>query len=93
MEWKEKGNIAYQAGNFGEAVSFYTKCLESDPVHVSPPFSAIIWSNRSAAYYALKKYDTALEDAVAAVSIQPRFAKVCAKFYCDFLKTSATCSA
>ncbi len=61
-ELKAKGNAAFSAKNFDEAIGHYTQAIEAatdntaDAVHV-------LYSNRSACYSGLKQWEKALEDA------------------------------
>ena len=65
-----KGNAAFSAKNFGEAVKHYTEAIGHDPS------SYIFYSNRSACY-ALSmppNYADSLQDAKKCVSLKPDFA-------------------
>mmetsp|Transcript_34778 Transcript_34778/g.82483 ORF Transcript_34778/g.82483 Transcript_34778/m.82483 type:complete len:290 (+) Transcript_34778:171-1040(+) len=69
QELKEKGNKSYADRNYKEAISYFTQCIELDPD------SELFYSNRSAAYAALKQYETALDDAERAIALKPKWAK------------------
>lgn len=68
-ELKAKGNEALQKGDFTNAVKYYSQCIELDPKN------HIMFSNRSAAYLALKDYDKSLQDAEETVNIKSDWAK------------------
>lgn len=71
-ELKAKGNAAFVAKNYSEAIAEYTKAIEvaapADAVHV-------LYSNRSACHAGLKQYAQALEDANKCIEVNPSFAK------------------
>ena len=52
---KEMGNTQFKAGNFEQAIAHFTKAIELGPTHV-------LFSNRSACFCGLRKYDEALAD-------------------------------
>eukprot|EP01088_Endostelium_zonatum_P019005 TRINITY_DN635_c0_g1_i1.p1 TRINITY_DN635_c0_g1~~TRINITY_DN635_c0_g1_i1.p1 ORF type:complete len:584 (+),score=193.96 TRINITY_DN635_c0_g1_i1:81-1832(+) len=66
---KDLGNQALSAGNTEQAISHYTKAIELDPNN------HILYSNRSAAYAKLKKYDQAVTDGDKAITIAPGWSK------------------
>lgn len=68
-ELKAKGNEALQKGDFENAVKLYTQCIEKDPKNY------IFFSNRSAAYLALKNFEKSLEDAEETIKIKADWAK------------------
>lgn len=70
MDWKEKGNKAFQEGKFKEARELYTQGIAADRS------LAVLWSNRAAASFALKEFEISLSDAMVAISLQPSFVKV-----------------
>ncbi|KAI0673123.1 DnaJ-domain-containing protein [Trametes maxima] len=61
---KEQGNTAFKGGRFHEAVEKYGKAIELCP---SEP---TYWTNRAAAYMALKRFKPALSDCQQAASLQ-----------------------
>ncbi|KAI0354284.1 DnaJ-domain-containing protein [Trametes cingulata] len=61
---KEQGNTAFKAGRFQEAIENYSKAIELRP---SEP---TYWTNRAAAYMALKRFKPALSDCQQAASLQ-----------------------
>jgi len=69
LEAKNKGNVAFQSGNFEEAVNHFTEAIGYDPTN------HILYSNRSGAYASSKKYDKALEDAKKTVELKPDWGK------------------
>lgn len=66
---KEKGNEALAQNNLEDAVKFYSEAINLDSNN------AVLYSNRSAAYAKLGKYDLALNDAEKAVQIKPDWSK------------------
>lgn len=66
---KDKGNDAFSAGNYTDAVNFYTKAIEIDSGN------HVLYSNRSAAYAKAGKYDEALKDANKVLDINPTWVK------------------
>lgn len=70
MDYKELGNQAYQAGEYQQAVDYYTGGIEQDPTH------AVLFSNRSAAFLNLGEYDKAKRDADMCIELDPKWSKV-----------------
>lgn len=68
-ELKNKGNAALSSGKTEEAIDFYTQGIALDSS------SQLLYSNRSAAYCKLGKYDEALKDAEEAIRLKPDWAK------------------
>jgi tetratricopeptide (TPR) repeat protein len=54
-ELKAKGNALFSAGNYDEAIGWFTKAIDAGGNHV-------LYSNRSACYCGLRKYEDALAD-------------------------------
>jgi stress-induced-phosphoprotein 1 len=67
--FKEKGNVAFQAGDNDLAIELYSKGIEMDPDN------EIIYSNRSAAYMKADFKSKALYDAEKCVQLAPQWAK------------------
>eukprot|EP01059_Diplonema_ambulator_P027200 TRINITY_DN4500_c0_g1_i4.p2 TRINITY_DN4500_c0_g1~~TRINITY_DN4500_c0_g1_i4.p2 ORF type:complete len:414 (+),score=118.90 TRINITY_DN4500_c0_g1_i4:86-1327(+) len=67
-EAKEKGNIAYRDGDTKGAVKWYTLAIKLSP-------EAVYYTNRSAAYMTLEKFDLALADGKKAVELDPEWPK------------------
>uniref|UniRef100_A0A7S0RRP4 STI1 domain-containing protein n=1 Tax=Chlamydomonas leiostraca TaxID=1034604 RepID=A0A7S0RRP4_9CHLO len=68
-ELKAKGNAAFSAGQYEEAVKFFSDAIAIDPNN------HVLHSNRSAAQASLNNYESALEDARKCVSIKPDWGK------------------
>jgi len=66
---KEKGNAAFSAGDFANAVKHFSLAIRLDPK------SHIFYSNRSAAYASLGQGARALDDAEKCLSLAPAWAK------------------
>lgn len=68
-ECKAKGNAAFSAGRFEEAVTHFSDAIKIDDTN------HVLFSNRSAAYASLKNFEAALEDATKTVEIKPEWPK------------------
>jgi len=68
-ELKAKGNAAFSAGKFEEAIDLFTQAIEVNPEN------HVLYSNRSAARASLKEFDKALEDAQKVVELKPDWVK------------------
>ncbi|XP_028273839.1 tetratricopeptide repeat protein 28 [Parambassis ranga] len=69
LERVRRSNQACQQGEFALAVRLYSEALTADPQN------CILYSNRSAAYLRLGQYSTALDDAIKARLINPKWPK------------------
>lgn len=69
LERVRRSNQACQQGEYALAVRLYSEALSADPQN------CILYSNRSAAYLRLGQYSTALDDAVKARLINPKWPK------------------
>lgn len=67
--YKLKGNAAFQAGNHGEAIEFYTYATELDPNNAKN------FTNRSLAYFKMNKFDKSLRDAKKSCAKDPNWHK------------------
>lgn len=70
LERVRRSNHACQEGEYALAVRLYSEALSADPQN------CILYSNRSAAYLRLGQYSTALDDAIKARLINPKWPKV-----------------
>lgn len=70
LERVRRSNQACQQGEYALAVRLYSEALTADPQN------CILYSNRSAAYLRLGRYSTALDDAIKARLINPKWPKV-----------------
>uniref|UniRef100_H2YCX0 Stress-induced-phosphoprotein 1 n=1 Tax=Ciona savignyi TaxID=51511 RepID=H2YCX0_CIOSA len=68
-EFKKKGNAALTAGNNEEAINFYTEGIKLDETN------HLLYSNRSAAYAKVKKYEESLKDAEKVIKLRPDWGK------------------
>ncbi|KAJ3680301.1 hypothetical protein LUZ60_016579 [Juncus effusus] len=68
-EAKAKGNAAFSAGRFDEAIRHFSDAI------VLAPSNHVLYSNRSASYASLNKYSEALADAEKTVELKPDWAK------------------
>ena len=67
--YKAQGNQALQAGMYSDAIDLYSKAIALEPSE------AVYFSNRCAAYAALKRWREALDDAHEVVTLRPDWAK------------------
>jgi len=67
--FKDKGNTAFTNGKFDVALDMFTKAIEQDPSNHT------LYSNRSAANSALRKFESALKDADKAIELKSDWAK------------------
>ncbi|KAK2196050.1 bifunctional Heat shock protein Sti1-like/STI1 domain/Tetratricopeptide repeat 2/Tetratricopeptide repeat/Tetratricopeptide-like helical domain superfamily/Tetratricopeptide repeat 1/Heat shock chaperonin-binding [Babesia duncani] len=68
-DWKQKGNEAFKAGNFAEALNCFTEAINLNPG------DGILYSNRSGAYASLGMFKEALEDANKCIELKPDWPK------------------
>lgn len=66
---KAEGNKAMAAKDFATAIAKYTEAILLDPLNV------VYLSNRAAAHSSASKHDLAVEDATAAIALEPSFSK------------------
>ncbi|XP_075755027.1 tetratricopeptide repeat protein 28 isoform X4 [Pelodiscus sinensis] len=69
VEKVRQSNQACHDGDFHTAIMLYNEALEVDPQN------CILYSNRSAAYMKIKQYDKALDDAIKARLLNPKWPK------------------
>lgn len=69
-EQKEKADAAFKEGVYRDAVVYYSRALKHTPLNEK------LLSNRSAAYSKINKFQLALDDAVKAQEIEPRWPKI-----------------
>ncbi|KAK2818581.1 hypothetical protein Q5P01_024142 [Channa striata] len=69
LECVRHSNTACQQGEYALAVRLYSEALTADPQN------CILYSNRSAAHLRLGQYNTALDDAIKARLINPKWPK------------------
>lgn len=67
-ELKAQGNEALAHFKFATAVEFYTKAIELVP-------TAIFYANRAAAHVKSESYGLAIDDASAAIELEPSYIK------------------
>jgi tetratricopeptide (TPR) repeat protein len=69
MELKEKGNAFLREGKYHDALDAYTEAILLNPTDHT------FYSNRSAAYFNIGDYESALSDACKCIEIMPSWAK------------------
>lgn len=70
LEKVHQSTAACQSGDFDTAVALYTEAIALDPQN------HILYSNRSAAHVKLQQYQKALQDAIKARDLNPKWPKV-----------------
>lgn len=70
VEKVRQSNQACHEGDFHTAIALYNEALGVDPQN------CILYSNRSAAYLKTHQYDKALDDAIKARLLNPKWPKV-----------------
>ncbi|KAK1444883.1 TPR repeat containing protein [Babesia gibsoni] len=68
-DFKAKGNEAFKAGRYMEAVQHFTEAIKLNPS------DGILYSNRSGAYASMNMFQQALEDAMQCVTLKPDWPK------------------
>ncbi|KAH7857978.1 hypothetical protein Vadar_018547 [Vaccinium darrowii] len=68
-EARVKGNAAFSAGDYADAIRHYTEAINLSPDN------HVLYSNRSAAYAYLNQYTEALSDAQKTVNLKPGWPK------------------
>ncbi|KAG5492904.1 hypothetical protein JKF63_01484 [Porcisia hertigi] len=63
-ELKARGNEAYAAKRFEDAIVFYDRAIEMDTTNF------VYYNNRAAAYHELKNYPKAIEDAQKSIALE-----------------------
>lgn len=81
-EFKNKGNEAFKAGRYQEAIDLFSKAIEHNPN------DHVFYSNRSGSYLNNGQYDQALQDAETCIKMNPAWPrgyqrKGSALFYMD----------
>lgn len=71
-DWKAKGNDAFKAKRYPEAIDFYGKGIACDP---NAEAAAALYSNRAASYAALNRHEEALRDAKDCARVKPAWLK------------------
>ncbi|KAH8271223.1 hypothetical protein KR018_001620 [Drosophila ironensis] len=66
--FKDKGNEAFKASRWEEAVQFYTQAIKAGPKHKELP---VFYKNRAAAYLKLENYAAAVEDCSESLKAAP----------------------
>ncbi|KAJ2862226.1 HSP70/90 co-chaperone, partial [Coemansia asiatica] len=71
---KDSGNEQFKAGNFAEAVKFYSRALDHDG-HDNKALKVSLLTNRAAANLELKNFGRAIQDCADALRIRPETPK------------------
>lgn len=82
VQFQASGNDAYQAGQYSEAVEFYTYALAC--TIESRPFAALCFCNRAAAYQGLGQITEAIADCSLAIAFNANYIKVFS-FLCIYI--------
>ena len=78
---KALGNEQFKQGNYEQAIVHFSKAIDLGATHV-------LYSNRSACYCGLRKYQEALSDAEKCIEMSPSWGKVCLR--CSLLGSSSS---
>ena len=70
---KELGNAQFKVGNYDQAIVHFSNAIAIEPNNV-------LYSNRSACYCGLQKYDEALADSELCIKSKPEWGKVRCQF-------------
>lgn len=70
IEKVRESNAACQSGDFTTGLQLYTEAIAADPQN------CILYSNRSAVLVKVNEYERALDDAVKARLLNPKWSKV-----------------
>jgi tetratricopeptide (TPR) repeat protein len=70
MEYKDKGNGMYKAGDYEKAIEWYSRAIEAG---ASSKITVVCYSNRSAAQTLKRRYVEAEADAKTCMSMSPEF--------------------
>ncbi|CZR62562.1 related to CHIP protein (carboxyl terminus of Hsc70-interacting protein) [Phialocephala subalpina] len=65
LEFKEKGNKCFQAGDYQGAEGFYTQAISHDPTN------PLLYTNRAMALLKLSHYESVISDSLTALSLHP----------------------
>jgi len=68
-EAKSKGNAAFSSGDYATAITHFTEAINLSPTN------HILYSNRSASYASLHRYEEALSDAKKTIELKPDWSK------------------
>lgn len=71
LELKEKGNEAFRQKKYEKAIEYYTEALE----HANSSDKHFIYGNRSAAYFSIKNFQEAANDAKKCIELKPEWPK------------------
>ncbi|EAN91187.1 putative TPR-repeat-containing chaperone protein DNAJ [Trypanosoma cruzi] len=87
---RDRGNTAYESGDWMEAYTAYTRCLTLDPLNKS--LIAVTYCNRAAASMQCGRWNDALSDVHRSIQINGNNAKVYARrarIYLHFMRDKA----
>lgn len=71
-QFKAKGNDAFKAKQYPEAIEWYTKAIDVDP---NTEAAGALYSNRAASYTALGKFKEAIADGEQCIRVRPEWLK------------------
>lgn len=71
--YKERGDEAYKAANFEEAIKFYTQCIDAlkSERKMESELAIKALSNRAACYKQISNFDGTIEDCSAVLEVDP----------------------
>ena len=88
-ELKDQGNIEFKAGNYDNAIRYYTESIEIDHGHKS--LVSVLYANRAIIFAKLKKYREAIADCDKSIEANEKYSKVPFSFYYIFQKCIGLC--
>ncbi|KAK9331097.1 hypothetical protein V1520DRAFT_338742 [Lipomyces starkeyi] len=68
IQYKNAGNAEFKKKNYEKAIELYTNAISLSP-------DAVFYSNRAACYSAQEKWEKVVEDATAALELEPEYLK------------------
>lgn len=74
QQYKLEGNEFFKRGKYDEAISFYSKAIDTIPEEYKSDL-ATYYQNRAAAYEQLKKWSSVIADSTKALELNSRYEK------------------
>ncbi|KAK9366042.1 mitochondrial precursor proteins import receptor [Lipomyces kononenkoae] len=68
IQYKNAGNVEFKKKNYDKAIELYTNAISLSP-------DAVFYSNRAACFSAQERWDKVVEDATAALALEPEYLK------------------
>lgn len=87
LELKERGNQAFEQGQFSAAISLYSEAISQDPLN------SLLYSNRSFAFFKENLFEESLQDAVLSRTLDSENLKAYFREACALEKLNRTLEA